>query len=95
MATAVEAWDALQNQFASKSNKMQAARIMHELLHLKPGTKSVTEFVGEMKKLYRELHYYHPFESVDQRGMAIHHTWFQSFVSRPFLDGLNGQLLMR
>ena len=35
MATVAEVWDALQNQFAGKSNKMQATRIMHELLHLK------------------------------------------------------------
>ena len=35
MATVAEVWDALQNQFAGKSNKMQATCIMHELLHLK------------------------------------------------------------
>ena len=35
MATVAEVWDAIQNQFAGKSNKMQATRIMHELLHLK------------------------------------------------------------
>jgi hypothetical protein len=39
MAIAAEVWGALQNQFAgNKSNKMRAARIMHELLHLKQGT---------------------------------------------------------
>ena len=68
---------------------MQATRIMHELLPLKQGTKSVTEYSGELKRLYRELHYYHPFEPVDQKDMAIHHTWFQSLVSKLFLDGLN------
>jgi hypothetical protein len=35
MFTIVEVWSALKDQFAGKSNKMQAAHIMHELLHLK------------------------------------------------------------
>lgn len=39
--------------------------------------------------MYRDLHYYHPFEAVDKKDLAIHHTWFQSFVSKLFLDGLN------
>lgn len=95
MATVVEVWGALQNQFAGKSNKMQAARIMHKLLHLKQGTKSVTEYASELKRLYRELHYYHPFEPVDPMDMTIHHTWFQSFVSKLFLDGLNQEFDLR
>jgi len=95
MATVAEVWDALQNQFAGKSNKMQATRIMHELLHLKQGTKSVTEYSGELKRLYRDLHYCHPFEPVDQKDMAIHHTWFQSLVSKLFLDGLNQEFDLR
>jgi len=95
MATVAEVWHALQNQFAGKSNKMQATRIMHELLHLKQGTKSVTEYSGELKRLYRELHYYHPFEPIDQKDMAIHHTLFQSLVSKLFLDGLNQEFDLR
>jgi hypothetical protein len=88
MTIVAEVWGALHNQFVGKSNKMHAARIMHELLHLKQGTKSVTEYAGEIR-LYRHLHYYHPFEPVDQKDMAIHQTWFQSFISKLFLDGLN------
>jgi len=95
MATVAEVWDALQNQFAGKSNKMQATRIMLELLHLKQGTKSVTEYSDELKRLYRDLHYYHPFEPIDQKDMAIHHTWFQSLVSKLFLDGLNQEFDLR
>ena len=95
MATVAEVWHALQNQFAGKSNKMQATRIMHELLHLNQGTKSVIEYSGELKRLYRDLHYCHPFEPVDQKDMAIHHTWFQSLVSKLFLDGLNQEFDVR
>ena len=95
MSTVAEVWGALHNQFAGKSNKMHAARIMHELLHLKQDTKSVTEYAGEIKRLYGDLHYYHPFEPVDQKDMAIHHTWFQSFISKLFLDGLNQEFDLR
>ncbi|KAK1617259.1 hypothetical protein QYE76_022776, partial [Lolium multiflorum] len=68
-----EVWTALEKQFAGKSNKMQATRIMEELTHLNQGTKSVTEYAGELKRLYRDLHYYHPFQPVDKKDMAIHH----------------------
>jgi len=68
---------------------------MHELLHLKQGTKSVTEYSGELKRLYRDLYYYHPFEPVDQKDMVIHHSWFQSLVSKLFLDGLNQEFDLR
>lgn len=74
---------------------MHASRIMHELLHLKHGTKSVTEYAGEIKRLYRHLHYYHPFKPVDQKDMVIRHTWFQSFISKLFLDGLNQEFDLR
>jgi transposase InsO family protein len=95
MASVSEVWTALENQFAGKSNKMQATRVMHELTHLKQDSKSITEYAGEMKKLYRDLHYYHPFEPVDKRDLAIHHRWFESFVSKIFLDGLDQKFNLR
>ncbi|XP_071678918.1 uncharacterized protein [Lolium perenne] len=95
MASVSEVWTALERQFAGKSNKMQATRVMHELTHLKQDSKSITEYAGEMKKLYRDLHYYHPFEPVDKRDLAIHHKWFESFVSKIFLDGLDQKFNLR
>ncbi|CAM0881049.1 unnamed protein product [Alopecurus aequalis] len=95
METVYEVWSSLQKQFAGKTNKMQATRIMHDLINLKQGSKSVTEYASEMKRLYRDLHYYHPFEPVDKKDIAIHHTWFESFVSKLFLDGLNQELNLR
>ena len=89
MTTIFEVWKALEKQFSGKSNKMQATRIMQELPNLKQGSKSVTEYAGEMKRLYRELHYYHPFQPVDKNDVAVHHTWFEPFVGKLFLDGLN------
>ena len=72
--TVYKVWSSLQRQFAGKTNKMQATRIMHELANLKQGSRSVTEYVGEVKKLYRDLHYYHPFEPIDKNDLAIHHV---------------------
>jgi hypothetical protein len=89
MAMVTEVWAALENQFSGKSNKMQAIRIMHELTNLKQGSMSVTGYSNNVRRLYRDLHYYHPFEPIDKKYIAIHHTWFQSFVSKLFLDGLN------
>uniref|UniRef100_A0ACD6A1Z4 Uncharacterized protein n=1 Tax=Avena sativa TaxID=4498 RepID=A0ACD6A1Z4_AVESA len=95
MTTVYEVWEALEKQFAGKSNKMQATRIMDEPTHLKQGTKSVTEYAGELKRLYRDLHYYHPFQPVDKRDLAIHHKWFETIVAKLFLDGLNQELNLR
>ncbi|XP_051197756.2 uncharacterized protein [Lolium perenne] len=74
---------------------MQATRIMEELAHLKQGTQSVTEYAGEVKRLYRDLHYYHPFQPVDKNDLAIHHKWFESLVAKLFLDGLNQEFDLR
>jgi len=95
MSTVSELWTSLEKQFAGKSNKMQATRIMEELTHLNQGTKSVTEYAGELKRLYRDLHYYHPFEPVDKKDLAIHHKWFETIVAKLFLDGLNQELNLR
>ncbi|XP_073361538.1 uncharacterized protein [Aegilops tauschii subsp. strangulata] len=95
ITTVFEVWKALEKQFSGKSNKMQATRIMQELTNLKQGSKSVTEYAGEMKRLYRELHYYHPFQPVDKNDVAVHHTWFEPFVGKLFLDGLNQEFDLR
>lgn len=57
ITTVAEVWSTVENQFAGKSNKMQATRIMHELLHLKQGSRSVTEYASELKKVIH-LHCY-------------------------------------
>lgn len=95
LTTPAEVWTELERQFAGKSNKMQATRIMHELTHLKQGSRSVVEYAGELKKLYIDLHYYHPFEAVDKKDLDIHHVWFQSLVSKLFFDGLNQEFDLR
>ncbi|WVZ80039.1 LOW QUALITY PROTEIN: hypothetical protein U9M48_027554 [Paspalum notatum var. saurae] len=44
LAIVVDVWLSLESQFARKSNKMQATRIMHEITHLKQDSRSVTEY---------------------------------------------------
>ncbi|XP_024318149.1 uncharacterized protein LOC112271996 isoform X2 [Brachypodium distachyon] len=95
MSTVPEVWKTLENQFAGKSNKMHANRILEELTHLKQGTKSVTEYAGEVKLLYRDLHHYHPFQPIDKQDLPIHHKWFESIVAKLFLDGLNKEFNLR
>jgi hypothetical protein len=95
MPTMHEVWATLEKQFAGKSNKMQATCIMDELTHLKQGTKSVTEYAGEVKRLYRDLHYFHPFQPVDKHDLVVHHKWFESLVAKLFLDGLNQEFNLR
>jgi hypothetical protein len=95
MTSVAEVWLSLETQFAGKSNKMQANRIMHELGSLKQGSRSITEYAGEMKRLYRDLHYYHPFEPLDKRDLAVHHKWFEPIVGKIFLDGLDEKFNLR
>jgi uncharacterized protein YgbK (DUF1537 family) len=42
MISVAEVWSSLETQFVGKSNKMQANRIMHELVNLKQHSRSVT-----------------------------------------------------
>jgi hypothetical protein len=95
MSSVSEVWKSLEKQFSGKSNKMHANRIMEELTHLKQGTKSITEYAGEARRLYRDLHYYHPFQPVDKQDLAIHHKWFEPIVAKLFLDGLNMEFNLR
>uniref|UniRef100_A0A0A9H027 Retrotransposon gag domain-containing protein n=1 Tax=Arundo donax TaxID=35708 RepID=A0A0A9H027_ARUDO len=74
---------------------MQATRIMHELIHLKQGTKSVTEYASEVKKLYMDAHYYHPFEPLDKKDMAFHHNGSNHLRASFFLDGLSQEFYLR
>ncbi|WVZ92385.1 hypothetical protein U9M48_038456 [Paspalum notatum var. saurae] len=47
LPTVSEVWSVLERQFAGKSNKMQATRIMRELTHLKQGSRSMVKYAGE------------------------------------------------
>jgi hypothetical protein len=65
LQSAAEVWTSIEKQFSGKSNKMQVSRIFHKLRHIKQEQKTVTEYAGEIKKLYRDLEYFRPFKGYD------------------------------
>ncbi|XP_044319290.1 uncharacterized protein [Triticum aestivum] len=86
-----EVWTSIEKQFSGKSNKMQVSRIFHELRQIKQEQKTVTEFAGEIKKLYRDLEYFRPFKAHDPRDVPLLREWFEPLLVQTFLDGLNSE----
>lgn len=95
MQTAAEVWNEISKQFSGKTNKMQVTRILHEMRHLRQGQRSVTEYAGELKRLYRDLEFFHPFKSDDPKGGALLREWFQPILVHTFLEGLNAEFDFR
>jgi hypothetical protein len=50
---------------------MQVSRILHKLRHIKQEKKTMTEYAGEIKKLYRDLEYFRPFKAHDPRDVPL------------------------
>lgn len=93
--SAAEVWTSIEKQFSGKSNKMQVSRIFHELRHIKQEQKTVTEYAGEIKKLYRDLEYFRPFKAHDPRDVSLLREWFEPLLVQTFLDGLNSEFNLR
>uniref|UniRef100_A0ACD5XDP6 Uncharacterized protein n=1 Tax=Avena sativa TaxID=4498 RepID=A0ACD5XDP6_AVESA len=93
--TAAEVWVSIEKQFSGKSNKMQVSRILHELRHIKQEQKTVTEYAGEIKKLYRDLEYFRPFKAYDPRDVPLLREWFEPLLVQAFLEGLNPEFNFR
>ncbi|CAM0949877.1 unnamed protein product [Alopecurus aequalis] len=74
---------------------MQVTRIFHELRHIKQEQKTVTEYAGEIKKLYRDLEYFRPFKAHDPRDVSLLREWFEPLLVQIFLDGLNSEFNLR
>lgn len=95
LQSAAEVWASIEKQFSGKSNKMQVSRIFHELRHIKQEQKTVTEYAGEIKKLYRDLEYFRPFKAHDPRDVSLLREWFEPLLVQTFLDGLNSEFNLR
>jgi hypothetical protein len=93
--SATEVWTSIEKQFSGKSNKMQVSRILHELRHIKQEQKTVTEYAGEIKKLYRDLEYFRPFKAHDPRDVPLLREWFEPLLVQAFLEGLNAEFSFR
>ena len=93
--TAAEVWTSIEKQFSGKSNKMQVSRILHEMWHFRQDQKSVTEYAGELKKLYRDLEFFRPFKPHDPRDLTLLREWFEPLLVQVFLEGLNPEFKLR
>jgi hypothetical protein len=68
---------------------MQVSRILLEMRHIKQDQKSVTEYAGELRKLYRDLEFFRPLKPHDPRDMLLLREWFEPLIVQVFLEGLN------
>lgn len=93
--SAAEIWTSIEKQFSGNSNKMQVSRILHELRHIKQEQMTVTEYAGEIKKLYRDLEYFRPFKAHDPRDVPLLREWFEPLLVQAFLEGLNSEFNFR
>jgi hypothetical protein len=62
---------------------------------MKQEEKRVTEYAGEIKKLYRDLEYFRPFKAHDPRDVPLLREWFEPLLIQTFLDGLNPNFNLR
>ena len=93
--TAAEVWINIEKQFSGKSNKMQVCRIFHEMRHIRQEQKTVTEYAGEIKKLFRDLEFFRPFKAHDPRDIPLLREWFEPLLIQAFLEGLNPEFHLR
>lgn len=93
--TAAEVWVDIEKLLSGKSNKMQVSRILHEMRHVGQDQKTVTEYAGEIKKLYRHLEFFRPFKAHDLRDAPLLREWFEPLLVQTFLEGLNSEFNFR
>ncbi|XP_047074063.1 uncharacterized protein LOC124683626 [Lolium rigidum] len=95
LTSAAEVWKDIEKQFSGKSNKMQVSKILQEMRRIRQGQMSVTEYAGELKKLYRDLEFFRPFKPFDPRDLPLLREWFEPLLVQSFLDGLNPEFHLR
>ena len=95
LQTTAEVWKEIGQQLSGKTNKMQVTRVLHEMRNLKQGERSITDYAGELKRLYRDLEFFRPFKSNDPKDLALLREWFQPILVQTFLEGLNQEFDLR
>jgi hypothetical protein len=55
----------------------------------------VTEYAGEIKKLFRDLEYFRPFKAHDPKDVPLLREWFEPILVQAFLEGLNEEFNLR
>uniref|UniRef100_A0ACD5Y3R9 Uncharacterized protein n=1 Tax=Avena sativa TaxID=4498 RepID=A0ACD5Y3R9_AVESA len=74
---------------------MQVSILFREMRHIKQDQKSVTEYAGELKKLYRDLEFFRPFKPHDPIALLLLREWFEPLLVEVFLEGLNEEFKLR
>ena len=55
----------------------------------------MTEYAGEIKKLFRDLEYFRPFKAHDPKDVPLLREWFEPILVQAFLEGLNEEFNLR
>jgi hypothetical protein len=84
LQTAAEVWKEIGQQLSGKTNKIQVTRVLREMRKLKQGQRSVTDYAGELKRLYKDLEFFRPFKSNDPKDLSLLREWFQPILVDTF-----------
>ncbi|XP_073105203.1 uncharacterized protein [Elaeis guineensis] len=89
LTNAYELWQAVAITYFYKGNNMHAHKIQRELRNLTQGFRSVTEYVGELKRLWNDFDFYSPFTPTHPGDVDVFRKWIERQRLVDFLDGLN------
>ncbi|XP_073104370.1 uncharacterized protein [Elaeis guineensis] len=95
LTNAYELWQAVATTYSYKGNNMHAHKIQRELRGLTQGFRSVTEYVGELKRLWNDFDFYSPFTPTHPDDVDVFRKWIERQHLVDFLDGLNPEFEYR
>ncbi|XP_073109562.1 uncharacterized protein [Elaeis guineensis] len=95
LTNAYELWQAVATTYSYKGNNMHTHKIQRELRGLTQGSRSITEYVGELKRLWNDFDFYSPFTPTHPDDVDVFHKWIERQHLVDFLDELNPEFEYR